>query len=679
MSELTNNYSFKYKAFISYSHAADERLAPALQSALQQFAKPFYQLRAINIFRDKTTLQLTDKLWPDIHSALCSSEYFILMASPDAAQSIWVQHEIIEWLKLHNGSTRNLLIVLTDGKIKWDNSSNDFNWEMTTALPYILKDKFQEEPLYAHFEWAREAEDLSLRNPRFLEEVGRIGARLHNKPTDVMVGQDVRQHRIFKAVAAVVIVLLLFLTGVASATAIRAFSKQKEAEVAAEKEREARQFADEQRQIAEAKTEEARQSSQQAERSAIAEREAGQVAEKQRRAAVKQRQLAEMRTIEATNQRDMAQSGELAAYAKSQIQIDPGLSFQLAARAVKLSSTSQAIEALRESLTHSSLHVELRGHPFWVDRASFSPDGKWIVTSSLDGTAGVWEAGTGRLISTFQVRNVLGGMQSASFSPDSKRIVTEGRERVARVWEASTGQLITKLQGHNNYVSGASFSPDGQWIVTASLDATARVWEASTGRSIVTLQGHDSYVSNASFSPDGKWIVTASNDQTARIWEASTGRPIVTLRGHKAAVDNASFSPDGKWIVTASRDKTARVWEARTGRSIITLQDHDAAVVSASFSPDGKWIVTASDDETLRVWKAISDHTVAILPGHASPLTSASFSPDSQRHGYTISAPVAPSRYFKATMRLLKVLTSVLMGSGLLPPVRIRRRGYGKP
>ena len=31
-----------YKAFISYSHAADNRLAPMLQSALQRFAKPFY-------------------------------------------------------------------------------------------------------------------------------------------------------------------------------------------------------------------------------------------------------------------------------------------------------------------------------------------------------------------------------------------------------------------------------------------------------------------------------------------------------------------------------------------------------------------------------------------------------------------------------------------------------------
>jgi hypothetical protein len=38
-----------YKAFISYSHAVDDKLAPALQSALHRFAKPFYRLRSIRI------------------------------------------------------------------------------------------------------------------------------------------------------------------------------------------------------------------------------------------------------------------------------------------------------------------------------------------------------------------------------------------------------------------------------------------------------------------------------------------------------------------------------------------------------------------------------------------------------------------------------------------------------
>src|SRR5215472_1003596 len=48
-----------YKAFVSYSHAADAALASALQAALQGFAKPLYKLRAMRLFRDEASLPMT--------------------------------------------------------------------------------------------------------------------------------------------------------------------------------------------------------------------------------------------------------------------------------------------------------------------------------------------------------------------------------------------------------------------------------------------------------------------------------------------------------------------------------------------------------------------------------------------------------------------------------------------
>jgi hypothetical protein len=88
-----------YKAFISYSHAADGKLAPAVQSALHRFAKPWYRVRAVRVFRDKTNLSANPDLWGSIEQALSESEYFILMSSPEAAASKWVKKEIDHWLK----------------------------------------------------------------------------------------------------------------------------------------------------------------------------------------------------------------------------------------------------------------------------------------------------------------------------------------------------------------------------------------------------------------------------------------------------------------------------------------------------------------------------------------------------------------------------------------------------
>jgi hypothetical protein len=55
-----------FDAFISYSHAADGRLAPALQRAIQRLAQPWYRARALRVFRDESALSANPHLWSSI-------------------------------------------------------------------------------------------------------------------------------------------------------------------------------------------------------------------------------------------------------------------------------------------------------------------------------------------------------------------------------------------------------------------------------------------------------------------------------------------------------------------------------------------------------------------------------------------------------------------------------------
>jgi hypothetical protein len=184
----------KYNAFISYSHAADEKLAPAVQAGLKKFAKPWNKLRALEVFRDKTDLSVTPALWPSIEKALSDSDYFILMASPEAAKSKWVKKEIDFWLE--NRSADKILIILTSGDhLKWDEETKDFNWTGANSLPDNLRNRFSEEPLWLDLRWAKTAEQLSLRNPKFSDGIARLAAPLHGKGLDEISGEDVRQHK----------------------------------------------------------------------------------------------------------------------------------------------------------------------------------------------------------------------------------------------------------------------------------------------------------------------------------------------------------------------------------------------------------------------------------------------------------------------------------------------------
>jgi len=152
----------RYKAFVSYSHAADGKLAPAIQRGLHRFRRSWYQGRATRVFRDETNLSVSPDLWSSIEAALGSSEYFILLISPDAAKSKWVSKEVEYWISHRSPDT--MLFILTDGDIVWDAEHSDFDWTLS-AVPKVLKAVYREEPLWVDLRWIRHQENLSLQDP----------------------------------------------------------------------------------------------------------------------------------------------------------------------------------------------------------------------------------------------------------------------------------------------------------------------------------------------------------------------------------------------------------------------------------------------------------------------------------------------------------------------------------
>lgn len=199
-----------YDAFISYSHGADGRLAPALQTALHRFAKPWWKLRAANVFRDGTSLAAAHDLSGAIKTALADSRFFIFLASPHAAQSKWCQREVEYWVA--ERPLENFLIVLTEGSIAWADDARDFDWQVTDALPRSLSAVFKAEPLWLDLSWARTGEQVSANDPRFRQGVAMLAARLHNKSLDEIAGEDVRQHRRTRRIARAAVGALVALT-----------------------------------------------------------------------------------------------------------------------------------------------------------------------------------------------------------------------------------------------------------------------------------------------------------------------------------------------------------------------------------------------------------------------------------------------------------------------------------
>ena len=166
---------FSYDGFISYSHAADGLLAPRLQAGLQRFAKPWWKRRALRLFRDESSLSANPHLWSSITEALDSSGWFVLLLSPEAAQSEWVGQEIEYWIA--NRDPSRILPVVTDGDFGW--SGGDVAGD---AVPDTLRGVFVEEPRWVDLRWAKDEDQLDLQDPRFADAVADIGSALRGVP-----------------------------------------------------------------------------------------------------------------------------------------------------------------------------------------------------------------------------------------------------------------------------------------------------------------------------------------------------------------------------------------------------------------------------------------------------------------------------------------------------------------
>ena len=141
---------------------------------------------------------------------------------------------------------------------------------------------------------------------------------------------------------------------------------------------------------------------------------------------------------------------------------------------------------------------------------------------------------------------------SASFSPDGKRILTTSSDGTARLWDAGTSAPLAVVK-HEKKVNHAVFSRDGSRIVTASDDETVRVWDSSTGAPIASLKARISEERSATWSVaishDGARVV-ASGHGKVRVWDVDKRSEVNVMDGGDAA-----FTPDGAQIMLVAEDK----------------------------------------------------------------------------------------------------------------------------
>ena len=102
-------------------------------------------------------------------------------------------------------------------------------------------------------------------------------------------------------------------------------------------------------------------------------------------------------------------------------------------------------------------------------------------------------------------------VRSLAFSPDGRYIITtSGHSRFVWLWEATTGQLVRKLSGSNGCSRVAVFFPDGKHIAATQERGGCWVCEVETGNTVAHFRPEFYDSDTIAVSPDGTRLFTCN-------------------------------------------------------------------------------------------------------------------------------------------------------------------------
>lgn len=253
--------------------------------------------------------------------------------------------------------------------------------------------------------------------------------------------------------------------------------------------------------------------------------------------------------------------------------------------------------------------------------------GNKLIVTARNTIIGVWNIENCKKIDSWLLYKTF-----ITKTSDGKIIITEDQGKI-QLWNTERKKTIIKeLTGHIR-----CFNPHKNQIIICDSSGNSYLFDIksltlSLPMSLPIVDYDDIFPTELKLtvSPCGRYIAIPKHSET-QFWEIGSNKNIYKTINEED-VQSIAISSDGRLLATGTWNKTIKIWDIKQEIQIgHTLKEHSYAIMSVNFNLNGTLLVSGSADNTICIWDMFSYNLIGLPLKHDGMIITAQFSNDDKR------------------------------------------------